>query len=347
MQITSTLRCGALNAGILESAVENYSKLSMVQSKPPQILTTPSVELGICKWAIKVFPAGNEASNQGHLSCFLHNISGRKVAVLATLSLIDGAGVEHEAETIQHSTLEYGCDGDDVGFKCFIAHEKLSRQNAVLLVGDVLRIRVEIHSAVFVTPYAAKCVQDSHHVYFGLSCSPFIQSGSDSRDAVFPADVQISTTAGEIGAHKYVLALRSPVFCAMFKTGMKEVATDTIEITDFTGPVVQAFVSFLYEDRCAKSVLQEQAVHLWRMADKYQVPGLIAVCEQYLVSTLSASNVIERLVLSEEYSGRLTELRAEALAFLSINAAAVLEHGILTELPVPVVRDIIQLLATK
>jgi hypothetical protein len=170
MQIASTLRCGALNAGILESAVENYSKLSMEQSEPPQILTTPSVELGICKWAIKVFPAGNEASNQGHLSCFLHNTSGRKVAVLATLSLIDGAGVGHDAQTVQHSTLEYGCDGDDVGFKCFIAHEKLARQKEVLLVGDVLRIRVEIHSAVFVTPYTAKCVQDSHHVYFGLSC---------------------------------------------------------------------------------------------------------------------------------------------------------------------------------
>jgi hypothetical protein len=33
-------------------------------------------------------------------------------------------------------------------------------------------------------------------------------------------------------------------------------------------------MSFLYEDRCSRSILREHALQLWRMADTYEVAKL-------------------------------------------------------------------------
>lgn len=69
---------------------------------------------------------------------------------------------------------------------------------------------------------------------------------SKSQLEVFPSDVSLRVTETSVELH-------SPVFRAMFKSTMQEATTNTIEIADFSEPVVRAFVCFLYEDRCAKS----------------------------------------------------------------------------------------------
>jgi hypothetical protein len=65
-----------------------------------------------------------------------------------------------------------------------------------------------------------------------------------------------------IAAHKYILAVHSPVFRAMFKNRMHEASSNSVTINDFSAPVVRAFVSFLYEDRCSRSILREHALQL-------------------------------------------------------------------------------------
>jgi hypothetical protein len=222
-----------------------------------------------------------------------------------------------------------------------------------LLEDDVLRVRVEIQSVTGGLPVAVKFLDDSHYVYGGYSASSFIQSRCETRNAVVSCDVHIHSNSGctdvmtpeVIAAHKYVLAVHSSVFRARFKTGMQEASNNTVTINDFPAPVVRAFVSFLYEDRCSRSILREHALQLWRMADKYEVAKLAQLCEHYLGTTVSAANAIELLVLAEEYS--MGALRTKALAFVHANASSVLKEGHFPDLTASLVKDLFRELAAK
>jgi hypothetical protein len=350
MDISSRLGLGSMNAGVIEATFDKYSTLLKEVGRG---MTTPFVKLGVYQWAVAVFLTASAEVSASHLTCSLVGANNEELAVNATFSLIDRDGKDYEDN---RCFFERFGSNESWGYPCIISHEELVSQGETLLVHDTLRIRIRIHSAVSSHPVITMCQQDSHYVYFGFNASAFTRSGCLPRDKVCSGDVLICTPdtldtqkkpwrRKAISAHKYVLALHSPVFRAMFKTGMKEAATNTIEIMDFTEPVVHAFVTFLYEERCAKSVLYEHALQLWRMADKYQVPALTAVCEHYLISVLDSTNVIELVVLAEEHS--MADLRAKALAFVRNNITTVLERASFTDLPASVAKDMLREVTAK
>jgi speckle-type POZ protein len=270
---------------VLDAKFHNYSTLTKVVN---EAACSPTVELGIYMWAVKIYPAGYK-DGVGHVSCYLSNCNECEVTVSATIHLITSGGISYFT---RKSHAENIAKGYGTGFRCMISQQKLMAESGSLLAKDMLRMRVEIHS-VSSNQTCVTHLQDSLHVYPAFNTSPFVESGIESRGTIYPCDVYILTASranGSVEAHKYVLALRSPVFRAMFKTGMKETSAYTIAITDFPDPVVRAFGSFLYEDRCSRSVLQEHAAELSAIADKYQVPALTAVCERFLMEALCPAN---------------------------------------------------------
>jgi speckle-type POZ protein len=118
----------------------------------------------------------------------------------------------------------------------------------------------------------------------------------------------------EIGAHKFVLAARSPVFRAMLKGQMKEAQRSEVEISDFDSTTVKAFVRFLHSDRCSREALSECAEALLAMADKYAVPALFTLCECYLTTHLCAENAMALLCLADAHSA--AQLKASALQYI-------------------------------
>jgi hypothetical protein len=56
------------------------------------------------------------------------------------------------------------------------------------------------------------------------------------------------TTMVKFHAHRLVLALRSPVFAAMFTNNMKEAHNASIQLKDVTATTLQALLDYIYAD---------------------------------------------------------------------------------------------------
>jgi hypothetical protein len=127
-------------------------------------------------------------------------------------------------------------------------------------------------------------------------------------------DVMLTCAANgavqQVGAHKLVLGMRSPVFKAMFNTGMKEAALCEVLISDIEHTVLQALVRFMYTDTCDADVLRQHVSDLLVSAVKYQVPALQSKCEQFIAAHTTTVNVIDVLHLAELHQSSFLKSRA-------------------------------------
>ena len=95
-----------------------------------------------------------------------------------------------------------------------------------------------------------------------------------------------------IPAHKFVLAISSPVFYTMFYGQMAE-TTDSIELPDCEYESLLEFFAFLYSDEV--NLTERNVMHVFYLAKKYIVPSLVDKCTEYLRDILEASNVFSIL----------------------------------------------------
>ena len=89
-------------------------------------------------------------------------------------------------------------------------------------------------------------------------------------------------------AHKFVLAISSPVFYAMFYGQMAE-TTDSIELPDCDYESLLELFRFMYTDEANLS--GSNVMRVQYLANKYMVPSLAEKCTEYLRDNLKASNV--------------------------------------------------------
>lgn len=158
------------------------------------------------------------------------------------------------------------------------------------------------------------------------------------------AGIDAAPVMVRLPAHKFILSLRSPVFKAMFSNQMNEASTHEVFIPDFDAVVMQEFLHFIYTDHCERTVLDTHSEPLLAAACKYQVPGLEALCENHLCSTLSVHNVAGVLYLSDLYCAH--QLKARALHYIAHNAKAVVQtDGFFQSLSMPLCQEVIRALA--
>jgi len=88
-------------------------------------------------------------------------------------------------------------------------------------------------------------------------------------------DVEFLVGEETFGAHRSLLSARSPVFGAMFTSGMKEAKTGRVRIVDIDPTAFEHFLKFLYTGMLESSAMGEE---LFTIADKYQVETLMELC---------------------------------------------------------------------
>lgn len=126
-------------------------------------------------------------------------------------------------------------------------------------------------------------------------------------------DIIINASDGSTGAHRAVLAARSPVFHSMFSHDLKEKELSTINISDMSIEAVQAFLSYIYGNIEHEEFLTHRLV-LLRAADKYDVSDLKEACHDSLLEDINAKNVLERL--QNAYLYELAKLKSSCLRYL-------------------------------
>ena len=105
---------------------------------------------------------------------------------------------------------------------------------------------------------------------------------------VVPLSIGESESKKVISAHKFVLAISSPVFYAMFYGQMAE-TTDSIELPDCEYESLLELFRFMYTDEANLS--GSNVIQVSYLAKKYMVPSLVGKCSAYLQDTLDSSNL--------------------------------------------------------
>jgi hypothetical protein len=91
-----------------------------------------------------------------------------------------------------------------------------------------------------------------------------------------------------IAVHKFFLILHSPVFKAMFESGMKESTSNELMITDFPCEVVNTFLICVYDP----SVFEvEKPKDVYAMVAKYAVDPICKMCEKQIAESLNQRNI--------------------------------------------------------
>ena len=114
------------------------------------------------------------------------------------------------------------------------------------------------------------------------------------------------STKKVIPAHKFVLAVSSPVFYAMFYGQVAETA-DSIELPDCEYESLLELLRYLYSDEAKLS--GSNVMQVSYLAKKYMVPSLVKKCTEYLRDNLAASNVFCILPHAQKFEDRDLEDR--------------------------------------
>ncbi|CAG2207957.1 unnamed protein product [Mytilus edulis] len=117
-----------------------------------------------------------------------------------------------------------------------------------------------------------------------------------------------------------ILALRSPVFKAMFYGSFPQSEGD-IRIDDISLNTFKELMKYLYTDYL--QLTKKSVIPLLYAAQKYMIAGLISKCENYLQDSLAVKNACT--LFSHANLFTMTKLRANALKCIADNAIDVLK----------------------
>jgi speckle-type POZ protein len=112
------------------------------------------------------------------------------------------------------------------------------------------------------------------------------------------SDITFNIRGQKFSAHKSILAVRSPVFAAMFQHPTKEMQSNQVKVKDIDPDVFQEVLRFIYTGKTESTAMDKMAPGLLAAADKYILEDLKSCCETHLIRQMSAENCLELLSLT-------------------------------------------------
>jgi hypothetical protein len=147
---------------------------------------------------------------------------------------------------------------------------------------------------------------------FKIPCHSKSETKDDTQQSDTICDVG---TQVKVSAHRCILVARSPVFDAMFRSGMSE-TSGIVEIDDIDVHVMKALLEFIYSDTIDPKLLESYAELLLIAAAKYQVLGLVSICESYLCIHITTETALTLLKLADDIPD-CEKLRRSCLQYIA------------------------------
>lgn len=150
------------------------------------------------------------------------------------------------------------------------------------------------------------------------------------------SDVILNVKGKKFRVHKNILAVHSQVFSSVMEHNNEEHANDTVNIYDSEPDIFADFLHFMYSGS-TQNLNSENVVHLYTLADKYQVNDLNKACVAFMMNHISLVTFADIMALAIRYHeynlyeaatqyflGKSTDIAQTAnwLRFLKENPAA-------------------------
>ena len=111
-------------------------------------------------------------------------------------------------------------------------------------------------------------------------------------------DLKIACNGKLLECHRSVLSCQSDVFRTMFlNMDMKEAKSGEIEINDITAETMETFLYYLYHQEVKEKSIN---TNLLFAADKYNIAGLLEICNEHLKSNLSVEKCLDVLLCAHQ-----------------------------------------------
>ena len=106
----------------------------------------------------------------------------------------------------------------------------------------------------------------------------------------------------------------STVICKSFIDQMQDRQPCSLDISDFPGRVVRAFIEYLYLQRLHIDVMEDDLVDLWALADMYRVVDLRHFVERVYGAVVSPDAILAVMVEENNGGARMKETCANFFA---------------------------------
>lgn len=135
--------------------------------------------------------------------------------------------------------------------------------------------------------------------------------------------------------HRYILAINSPVFHAMFYGNLAEVST-SVSIPDTDAESFEQFLRFLYTEEC--EITEENVISIVYLSTKYIVPALVKKCVRFLQKTITPDTAFTVLSQAVHFGADALEencwevIDSDCVEALESEAFLKIDHSLLCEL---------------
>uniref|UniRef100_A0A0N5CIH4 BTB domain-containing protein n=1 Tax=Strongyloides papillosus TaxID=174720 RepID=A0A0N5CIH4_STREA len=263
-------------------------------------------------WCLKTCPGGKCYSCGNYIPLYVELVECNIPEIKAKIkfSILNNKGEKTNISYLQEAKIFN--KGVEWGFSKFISKSFLQSRSETLLPDDKLTLFCEM-VVMYESVNTGGLSQSTNVENF---TSTFVNDIGSMLDSGHFFDCIVKVGDDSIKVHKDVLSSRSSVFKAMFVSSLSESQSSIIEISDFRYEVVREMINYIYKD--STSELQQMAIEILAIADKYNLEGLKTMAEQSLCNTLDIGTVLEYFKISEMYAAK--GLKRNCLEFLRNNA---------------------------